>query len=263
MKQNYKLVLSYDGTRYRGWQRLGNTDNTIQRKVETALSRLLEQEVEICASGRTDAGVHARRQLCTFQAETALPCGNILRSLRQVLPQDIGAVALTEAPPRFHARYSCISKTYVYRIWTSETPNVFERDYLFPYSQPLDLSAMRAAATHLCGEHDFSAFTNAKMKKSAIRRIDSIGFEQIGGELRMTFQGSGFLYNMVRILVGTLLEVGIGQRAAEEIPAIIASHKRENAGFLAPAKGLILWDEECTAENAEGGCTVPVRKHPD
>ena len=244
MKNNYMLVLSYDGTRYRGWQRLGSTDNTIQQKVETALSRLLSQEVEVCASGRTDAGVHARRQLCTFRAETALSCGELLCSLRQVLPQDIGALSLAAAPPRFHARYSCTGKTYVYRIRTSETPNVFERDYLFPYPQPLDLASMRAAAALLCGEHDFSAFTNAKMKKSAVRRIDSIGFEESGDELRITFRGSGFLYNMVRILVGTLLEVGTGQRAAEEIPSVIASRKRENAGFLAPAKGLILWDEE-------------------
>ena len=152
---NYLLILSYDGTRYNGWQRLGSTGNTIQQKVEDALSRLLDQKIEIAASGRTDAGVHARRQVCSFRAETTLSCQEILASLRAVLPQDIGAISLEAAALRFHARYNCRGKTYVYRIWRSEAPNVFERSFLLPFSKPLNLSAMRAAAALLCGEHDF------------------------------------------------------------------------------------------------------------
>lgn len=240
---NYRLILCYDGTRYRGWQRLGSTANTVQQKVEEALSRLLGQPVALCASGRTDAGVHARNQVCSFQAETDLPCEELLTALRRVLPQDIGALSLQTAPPRFHARYNCRGKTYVYRIWRSEVPNVFERDYLYSFTLPLDLEAMRKAAALLCGEHDFSAFTNAKPgKKSAVRRIDSITFTELEQELRFTFCGSGFLYNMVRILVGTLLDVGMGQIAPEQIPEILSSGKREKAGSMVPARGLILWD---------------------
>ena len=239
---NYKLTLSYDGTRYNGWQRLCSTDNTIQCKIETLLSRLLNQKVEVAASGRTDAGVHAREQICSFRAETEKSCEELLREIRQYLPQDIGAMALVLAEPRFHARLNCTGKTYLYRIRTSEVPDVFERNYYYAYQKPLDLAKMREAAEKLCGEHDFAAFTNAgRTKKSTVRRIDAIRIEEAGEELRLFFTGNGFLYNMVRILTGTLLEVGAGERAAEEIPEIFASGRRERAGFLAPAKGLILW----------------------
>ena len=122
--KNYRLTLCYDGTKYCGWQRLGNTENTIQQKIETVLSRLLEQKVEVAASGRTDAGVHAARQICSFRAETELPCEELLQEIRRYLPQDIGALELTEAEPRFHARLNCTGKTYLYRIWISEQPNV-------------------------------------------------------------------------------------------------------------------------------------------
>ncbi|MBO7423997.1 MAG: tRNA pseudouridine synthase A, partial [Oscillospiraceae bacterium] len=142
-----------------------------------------------------------------------------------------------------HARLNCTEKTYLYRIWNSETPNVFERNYLYVYSVPLDMEAMKAAATLLCGEHDFSAFTSAKqMKKSPVRGIDSIEIKRKGEEIQLFFTGNGFLYHMVRILTGTLLEVGAGKRKPAELPDILASHEREQAGFLAPAKGLILWD---------------------
>ena len=134
---NYKLVLCYDGTRYNGWQRLGSTANTIQQKVEDALTRLLGQTVEIAASGRTDAGVHAKVQVCSFQADTILSCEQMLAGLRRVLPQDIGALSLEPAPPRFHARYNCLGKTYVYRVWRTELPNIFERNYIYPFSAPL------------------------------------------------------------------------------------------------------------------------------
>ncbi len=241
--KNYRLSLCYDGTRYNGWQRLGSTDNTIQQKVEALLSRLLEQEVEVAASGRTDAGVHARKQICSFHAETDQDRGKLLSEIRRYLPQDIGALELTEAAPRFHARLNCTGKTYLYRIWTSEQPNVFERNYLYVYTKPLDVERMKTAAAMLCGEHDFAAFTNAKhMKKATVRKIHDIQFEQTGEELRLYFSGNGFLYNMVRILTGTLLEIGAGERAPEEIPEIFASRSREKAGFLVPAKGLILWD---------------------
>ncbi len=241
--RNFRLTLCYEGTRYKGWQKQGNTGQTMQEKLEALLSRLLEQPVELAGSGRTDAGVHARKQVCSFRAETALGCAELLKRLREYLPEDIGAISLEEAPLRFHARLSCTGKTYVYRIWNSEAPNVFERRFVTPFPAALDLPAMEKAAALLCGEHDFSAFcANRHMKKSAVRTLRRIELERQGDELRLRFTGDGFLYHMVRILTGTLLEVGTGQRRAEEMPAILASRDRSRAGFTAPAQGLILWD---------------------
>ena len=243
MNRTFRLTLCYDGTRYRGWQRQGNTDNTIQARVENLLSRLLDQPVEAAASGRTDAGVHARRQVCSFKADTDYDTNFMLTELRKYLPEDIGAIALEEAAPRFHARLNCLEKSYVYRVWNSTEPNVFERRYLYVFSDPLDLDAMRRAGESLLGEHDFSAFcSNKHMKKTAVRDLRSIDIERLGGEVRLTFTGSGFLYNMVRILTGTLLEVGSGQRSIESVQEALMSRDREQAGFTAPAQGLILWD---------------------
>ena len=240
---NFRLTLCYDGTRYNGWQRQGNTPNTIQGKVEAALSDLLEQTVEVAGSGRTDAGVHARQQTASFRAKTKLPPADILAGLRERLPADIGALSLEEAQPRFHARLNCKRKTYVYRIWNSAAPNVFERKYLLPVQPPLDTEAMARAAAQLCGEHDFTSFcANRRMKKSAVRRIDSIDLRRDGAELQLVFTGNGFLYHMVRILTGTLLEVGLGTREADTMDAILAAKSRDAAGPAAPANGLILWE---------------------
>lgn len=242
---NYKLILSYDGSRYKGWQKQGNAENTVQQRIETLLTRLLSQHVEVAGSGRTDAGVHARMQVCSFRAETEMNCEALLGAIRQYLPDDIGAEALELAPPRFHARLSCRRKSYVYRIWNSPAPNVFERKYLYFYPGTLDTAAMRQAADLLLGRHDFTAFcANRHMKKSAVRTLESIDIERRGGELRLTFTGDGFLYNMVRILTGTLIEIGSGQRAADDIPGILASLDRSRAGFTAPPQGLTLWNVE-------------------
>lgn len=242
---NYKLVLSYDGSRYKGWQRQGNTDNTIQQRLETLLTRLAGDTVEVSGSGRTDAGVHARMQVCSFRAETDMSCEELLAAIRRYLPEDIGAESLEPAPPRFHARLSCKRKSYVYRIWNSTAPNVFERKYLYFFPETLDVDKMRLAAGFLCGTHDFSAFcANRHMKKSAVRRLDSIDIERCGGELRLTLTGDGFLYNMVRIIVGTLLEVGTGKRCPEDCAEILASKNRDRAGFTAPPNGLTLWSVE-------------------
>ena len=241
--KNYKLTLCYDGARYRGWQKQGNTENTLQGKLEALLSDLLAQPVELAASGRTDAGVHALGQVCSFKADTAMSCAELLARLRAALPGDIGALALEEAPPRFHARLSCTEKTYVYRIWNSPLPDVFERKYRLALPEQLDEAAMRRAADLLCGEHDFAAFCSLKHpKKSTVRELRRIGITREGDELRLSFTGDGFLYNMVRILTGTLLEVGMGRRGADDMSEILASRSRENAGPTAPAKGLILWE---------------------
>ncbi len=243
--RTFRLTLCYEGTRYKGWQRQGNTPDTLQAKLEGLLSRLLEQEVELAGSGRTDAGVHARRQVCSFRAETERGCGELLAALREHLPEDIGALALEEAEPRFHARLSCTGKTYVYRVWNSAAPCVFERRCVYPFPAALDVPAMERAAALLVGTHDFTGFCgNRRMKKSAVRTLRRIELAREGEELRLRFEGDGFLYHMVRILVGTLLEVGTGERSAEEMPELLASRDRARAGFTAPAKGLTLWDVE-------------------
>ena len=243
MTRNYRLTICYDGTRYRGWQRQGNTGSTIQARVEGILSRLLGQPVEIAASGRTDAGVHARHQVCSFKADTDYDNQFMLTELRKYLPEDIGALSLEEAPERFHARLSCKEKSYVYRIWNSDAPCVFQRKYVYVWPETLDLEAMRGAAQRLCGRHDFAAFCTAHgKKKSTVRTLKSVDFEREGEELRLSFTGDGFLYNMVRILTGTLLEVGSGQRSPESVTQALESLDRARAGFTAPARGLTLRD---------------------
>ncbi len=240
--RNIRLDICYDGTRYRGWQRLAGTGDTLQGKLETALSRILEEPIEISGSGRTDAGVHARGQVANFHCENPMACGDILSALRRYLPEDIGIYSCKEVSPRFHARLNAKEKTYCYRIWNSEVPCVFDRRYVTVVPDKLDLEAMKTAAAHLIGEHDFSAFcANAKMKKSTVRYIRSLELEQVGQELRITVTGNGFLQGMVRILVGTLLEVGVGSRDADSIPSLFGG-KRSQAGFIAPAQGLCLME---------------------
>ena len=241
--RNFRLCLCYDGGRYRGWQKQGNTGGTIQEKMETLLSRLLEQPVELAASGRTDAGVHARRQTCSFRADTALSCSELLALIRQHLPEDIGALSLSEAEPRFHARLSCREKSYVYFIWNSPAPNVFTRKYSYAWPEALDTAAMEQAAALLLGRHDFRSFCSVtKMKKSTVRELRDISITRRGPMLCLRFTGSGFLYNMVRILVGTLLEVGSGKRSPGDMPRVLEARDRQAAGFTAPAQGLFLWE---------------------
>ena len=238
---NYRLTLCYDGTRWKGWQKQGNTEQTIQGKLEALLTRLLDQPVEVAGSGRTDAGAHAKMQVASFRAKTDLETEEILAGLRRYLPADIGAISLEQVEPRFHARLSCTGKTYVYRIWNSELPNVFERHYLYHIQEPLDVAAMRLAAEDLCGTHDFRAFCSLKkFKRSTVRRLEAITIQELGPELRLTFTGAGFLYHMVRILVGTLLAVGRGEKSPRDMADILASQDRRQAGETVPACGLCL-----------------------
>ena len=240
--RNLRLDICYDGTRYRGWQRLGDSDNTIQGKLEAALSRILGETVEVSGSGRTDAGAHARGQVVSFHCESTMPCDEILSQLRRYLPEDIGIYSCREVHDRFHARLNAKTKTYCYRIWNTDAPCVFERRFVYCLPDRLDVAKMEAAARCFMGEHDFSAFcANKKMKKSTVRRIDALRIDRVGEELRVTVTGNGFLYNMVRILLGTLIEVGRGEREADTIPALFGA-KREEAGYLVPASGLCLME---------------------
>ena len=242
--RSLRLDICYDGTRYRGWQRLSDTDNTIQGKLEATLSRILGEQVEVSGSGRTDAGAHAACQVVSFHCESSMSCEKLLSELRRYLPEDIGIYSCKETHPRFHARLNCKGKTYRYRVWNSDAPCVFDRRFVYILPEKLDVEQMEKAAGYLLGEHDFSAFcANKKMKKSTIRRIDSLTIQRVGEELQFTVTGNGFLYNMVRIMVGTLLEVGMGKRSADSIPALFGAD-REKAGYLVPAQGLCLMEVE-------------------
>lgn len=238
---NYKLTIQYDGTRYRGWQVQGNTDLTIQGKLEGVLSRLTGQLVEVHGSGRTDAGVHALGQVANVKLPHPVEPSELLGELNRYLPADIGVIAAEPAPERFHARLNARSKTYRYRIWNSAIPNVLERSYLYVLPEPLDVAAMERAAADLVGTHDFRSFCGLKrFKKSTVRTITDIAITQDGAEMRLEFTGNGFLMRMVRILAGTLVEVGLGQRAADSMPAVLAAQDRAAAGPALPAQGLAL-----------------------
>ena len=240
---NYRLVLQYDGSRYDGWQRQGNTDNTIQGKLEAILSRIAEAPVEVNGAGRTDAGVHALGQVASFRLSRPLPPAEVKAALNRYLPEDIAAVEVSTAGDRFHARLNAVGKTYRYSLRLGDTPDVFRRRYQLRVPEPLDLAAMEEAAALLTGQHDFRSFcSNRKFKKSTIRTVDSIRFVREGDNLDLVYHGDGFLYHMVRILTGTLLEVGRGERAAGEMPAILAARDRTAAGFTAPPQGLTLME---------------------
>ena len=238
--RNLRLDICYDGTRYRGWQRLNGEDNTIQGKIEVALSRILGEPIEISGSGRTDAGVHARGQVANFHCESGMPAEEILCQLRRYLPEDIGIYSCKDCSERYHARLNAREKTYQYRIWNSSEPCVFERRYVAVMPEPLDLEKMKATAKEFLGEHDFSAFCgNPRFKKSTVRRIRALEVKRVGAEIRITVTGDGFLHNMVRIIAGTLIEVGRGQRDPDSVSGLFGG-KRSDAGFLVPPQGLCL-----------------------
>ncbi|MGN1147117.1 MAG: tRNA pseudouridine(38-40) synthase TruA [Lachnospiraceae bacterium] len=238
---NFKMVLQYEGTRYQGWQRQETTENTIQGKLELLLSKMCGKKVEIQGSGRTDAGVHAKGQVANAHLDTDMTAGEILVYMNRYLPEDIGVIAIEEVPERFHSRLNAKGKTYCYQVINSSLPHVFDRRYAYTFPDELDMAAMEKAADYLCGTHDFAAFTSAKKgKKSTVRTIEEIRIESEGELIRFTFTGNGFLFHMVRILMGTLLEVGTGRMKPEDMEGILASGRRELAGPLVPALGLTL-----------------------
>ncbi len=239
--QNYKLTVEYEGTRYNGWQKQGNTGNTIQEKFENILEKLCGKKVEIHGSGRTDAGVHAMGQTANFKAEVSLSEEEITKYFNKYLPEDIAVVSTEKVDKRFHARLSAKKKTYVYRIWTGEIPDVFGRKFRYNFNGYLDLEIMKQGAKLLCGTHDFAAFcSNKRYKRSTVREIYYVDIEGGKEEIVIRFCGNGFLYNMVRIMVGTLIEIGQGKREPGSVTELFESKIRENAGFTAPPRGLTL-----------------------
>jgi len=243
MTKNYKVLMQYEGTKYQGWQRQDSTENTLQGKLEAILSKMTGEPVEVQGSGRTDAGVHAQGQVANFHIDTTRTPGQIQDYINQYLPEDVGVIAIQKVEDRFHARLNAKGKVYCYRVINSTTPHVFDRRYVYTFQDKLDLEAMKKAAEQLKGSHDFKAFTSTKRgNKSTVRTIEDIKIEKIQDEIRFTFVGDGFLYHMVRILMGTLLEVGTGEREAENIPKLFKNGNRDQAGPLVPAQGLTLME---------------------
>ena len=240
--RNLRLNICYEGTRYKGWQRLPGSDQTIQGKLEQALSRILGEPIEVTGSGRTDAGTHALGQVANFHCNSSMPACEILAQLRKYLPEDIGIYSCKDVSERFHARLNAKTKTYRYRIWNSDAPCVFDRKFVCVDPEAMDLSAMQEAAQLFLGQHDFSAFcANKNMKKSTVRYIASFEIQRIGEELVFTVTGNGFLHHMVRIMVGTLVEVGKGQRSKDSIEALFGA-QRQYSGTLMPSCGLCLME---------------------
>jgi len=237
----YRLDIQYEGTRYKGWQKLKTTDLTIQSKIEMVLTRLLGETIEIQGSGRTDSGVHARNQVASFKTLRQIPSDRLLMEMNQYLPDDIVVTSIVSVDDKFHARFSAQKKTYVYQIWLASYPPVFDRHFVLDLEGKLpNIEMMKIASRSFIGTHDFKGFSTDKTKKSTVRTIEAIHFVMEGNLLRIEITGDGFLYNMVRIIVGTLLEIGLGKRDIATIEAIFQNKIRENAGETAPAKGLFL-----------------------
>jgi len=239
--KNYRLNIQYDGGRYKGWQRLGNGENTIQGKIENVLSELIGNKIEIIGCSRTDAGVHALSQVANFKTSKNLTETEIKNYLNKYLPQDICIKDVWEVSENFHSRFNALSKTYLYKIWNKEYTNPFMRKYSMHVMSKLDILKMREASFYFIGEHDFTAFSNAKSKKkSMVREIYKIEIKENDGFVEIRISGNGFLYNMVRRIVGMLIEVGIGEVDLKSIPQILSSKERSQAGFIAEAQGLYL-----------------------
>ncbi len=241
MRQNYKMWVAYDGTRYRGWQSQKNTDMTIQARLCHVFSRLEGEEVEVQGAGRTDAGAHASGQVANVRLSVGMTEREILEYANRYLPEDIGILRIEKAPERFHARLCAVRKTYRYRIHNSGAPNVFGRKWMLSIPRRLDVLAMREGAGHLVGEHDFAAFCkNPSKKKSTVRTIERIEVERLEDEVDIVVTGDGFLHQMVRILAGTLAQAGLGERDPADIARVLMSGSRAEAGPALPAKGLML-----------------------
>ena len=243
--KNFKLVVSYDGTRDFGWEHQPDTDMTIQGKLENVLGQMLElpegESVTVIGAGRTDAGVHARAMTCNVLLNTDKSEEEVMAYMNRYLPDDISVNSVKLAADRFHSRFKAIGKTYRYTCWYGDNKPVFDRKYVTVLDREPDMERMQEAAEYLTGMHDYRSFCgNARMKKSTVRVVDVIRIEQSGNYIRFYYHGNGFLQNMVRIMTGTLLEVGWGRREASDMAAIIEGRDRKLAGFTAPAQGLCL-----------------------
>lgn len=253
----YRMTVSYDGTRYRGWQRQQNTDQTVQLLIERELSRVLGSKVQIQGSGRTDSGVHAFAQEASLKLKNEIDVCHVRDELNRNLPEDIRILRLRRVENGFHARKSAYAKCYEYYVDLQEKPEVFTRKYTFHFPHRIDVDAMREAAEQLRGRYDFTSFTDLTDSDDTVRTIYRIEIVKTGERLKLSFYGEGFLYHMVRILTGTLLDVGAGKIPVSQIRAIRDAKDRKWSGFPAPAKGLFLKRVYYSREELEEDMKVP------
>jgi len=238
--RNVKLIIEYDGTNYHGWQKQKNA-KTVQDTIERAIKGLTGEKVDLIGASRTDFGVHALGQVANFITNSGIPGDRFSYALNRMLPDDIVIKESQEVDMDFHARYKAKGKRYRYLIYNSQFPSALLRHRTYHVSHKLDFESMQRAASYFLGTHDFSAFrSSGSSAKTSVRTITDVSLEREDKIVKFEIAGDGFLYNMVRIIVGTLMEVGIGKIRADEIPQIIESRKRKRAGRTAPAEGLNL-----------------------
>jgi tRNA pseudouridine38-40 synthase len=243
--RNIKMILEYDGSRYKGWQKQTEDVRTLQGKLEAIIKDMLGEEVQLVGCGRTDAGVHALNYTANFHTSSNMDADSMLKYLNDNLPDDIAVKSVKDASERFHARYNILSKTYLYRINNNGAKNVFERNYEYRIEEKLNLEKMRNCADIIVGAHDFQSFTTLKSKtKSTVRTINFINIFDKGNIIEIEINGNGFLWNMVRIILGTLIEAGKGKLKPQDVENILNAKKRADAGPMVPAKALFLKDVE-------------------
>ena len=241
-KQNYKMIISYDGTNYRGWQRLKNDDKSIQFKIERVLSELYKRDIQVIGSGRTDAGVHAICQIANFHADNTYSIDEVYEYVNHYLPEDIAIQNVELVDELFHSRFNVSEKRYQYKIWNGVHSNVFNRKTSYWVKEPLDIDKMKEAAKQLVGKHDFLGFSTKSKKKNTIRDIYNISISIEDSMITIDISGEGFLYNMIRIIVGTLIEIGQSKKGIDIIEQVFKSGNREDAGYTVPGKGLCMVD---------------------
>nr|WP_300096320.1 tRNA pseudouridine(38-40) synthase TruA [Sedimentibacter sp.] len=243
--RNIKMIIQYDGTRYKGWQKQTEDINTVQGRLEGILGNMTGEEIQLVGCGRTDTGVHAINYTANFHTNSAMNTEEMHKYLSDKLPDDIAVKSIKNSSERFHARYNILSKTYMYRINNSGIKNVFDRKYIHNIDEKLDLDKMRKCAEVLIGTHDFQSFTTLKSKtKSTVRTVNFITIEENEGIIEIEVNGNGFLWNMVRIILGTLIEAGKGKLSPQDVKNILDAKKRAEAGPMVPAKALFLKDVE-------------------
>jgi len=239
---NYRMDISYDGTKYKGWQRQKSTGNTIQGKIEETLTKYLETKIKITGASRTDAGVHARMQVINFEVDKELDTDMLRVTMNKYLPASIVVNKASIVDDRFHSRFNAVKKVYKYCIWRSDAkyPPLFERKYTYCYDGQIDIEKMKSASRKFIGKHDFKGFSSDKTKKATVRDIEEIKITSDEFKIEIEIVGSGFLYNMVRVMVGTLIEISTGEMEEGIIDRIFSTQSRELAGFTVPASGLFL-----------------------
>jgi tRNA pseudouridine38-40 synthase len=253
--RNFKLTIEYDGTNYHGFQTQDAPKvlPTIQDRLEAALSKITQENIKINGSGRTDAGVHAKGQVVNFLTNSTIPIERIVDALNCTLPLDIVVLKAEEVGLDFHARYSAKRKTYQYFIFNRRIPDAFSFKYSHHIPWKLDLVAMVEAAKYIIGTHDFTTFrARGSSVKDNVRTVIDLNIEQTGPMIKIEITANGFLYNMVRIIVGTLIKVGSGKIQPDDIKTIIAKKDRKLAGLTAPPNGLVLESVEYPSQNIQG-----------